>query len=76
MSLVLAGLFTSSIELSGHGRLALVLPICLAIAVVYKTIRCESVRDVPKAAFPLWVTIVVGMYAIGLALWGAFSLMV
>ncbi len=73
---VLAALFTSAIELSGGQRLILMLPLCLSIAVVYKTTRADDLREVPRAALGLWVTIVVGMCAVGVGLWVVFSVMV
>ena len=74
---MLAGLFTTAIELaSRHQRLLLILPLCLSIAIVYKTTRCENLREVPVAALVLWGTIVVGMYAVGVGVWLLFSIMV
>lgn len=55
--------------LSGMQRMLLVLPLCLSISVVYKTIRCEKLADMPLAALGLWVTIIVGMYAVGIGVW-------
>ena len=72
----LAALFTTGIPLSGLGRLSLMLPLCLSIAIVYKTTRCQELRDVPKAAAGLWVTIVLGMCLVGFGLWAVFELMV
>jgi hypothetical protein len=62
--------------LSGAHHILLILPLCLSIAIVYKTLRCENLRDIPAAAAVLWGTIVVGMYAVGVGLWALFSLMV
>ena len=76
MTSALAGLFTTPIELTGIQRFLLMLPLCLSIAIVYKTTRCRNVRDVPVAALVLWVTIVAGMYAVGFGLWLAFEIMV
>lgn len=76
MSAALAGLFTASIQLTGTQRFLLMLPLCLSIAVVYKTTRCDNLRDVPVAALILWVTIVVGMYVVGFGMWAAFGIMV
>jgi len=72
----LAGLFTTPIELTGIQSFLLMLPLCLSIAIVYKTTRCRNLRDVPVAALVLWVTIVAGMYAVGFGLWLAFEIMV
>jgi hypothetical protein len=71
----LAGLFTQAIPVSGWGRVLLLLPLCLAISVVYKTIRCPIPRQIPLAVLPLWATIVAAMYLIGVALWAVFNLM-
>jgi uncharacterized membrane protein YoaT (DUF817 family) len=66
----------AGVQLSGVQRFLLMLPLCLSIAVVYKTTRCERLRDVPVAALMLWVTIALGMYAVGFGLWAAFAISV
>ena len=76
MTAVVAALFTSAIEITGKQRFLLMLPLCLSIAVVYKTIRSEKPRDIPPAALILWSTIVAGMCAVGLGLWLLFTIMV
>lgn len=76
MTFALAGLFVTGVELTGLQRLVLMLPLCLSIAIVYKTIRCENMRDIPTAAAALWITIVLGMYAVGFGLWAVFETMV
>ena len=64
------------IVVSGGWHTLLLLPLALSIAVVYKTTRCEHIRDIPVATAALWATIVVGMFAVGIALWLVFSLCV
>ncbi len=76
MTAILAGIFTSSILLHGPQRLLLMLPLCLSIAVIYKTVRTDDVREVPKEALVLWVTIVLGMCAVGGGLWLLFQVLV
>jgi hypothetical protein len=76
MTEVLAGLFTTAMELSGRQRLMLMLPLCLSIAIVYKTTRCPNLREVPVAALILCVTIVIGMLAVGVGLWMLYLIMV
>lgn len=71
-----AALGLGAIELTGPQHFLLLLPLCLSIAVVYKTTRCAQLRDVPLAALALWGTIVVGMWAVGLTLWAIYSMMV
>ena len=75
MMAVLANLFIAAVTLGGAERQMLMLPICLSIAIVYKTTRCENLREVPVAALILWGTIVVGMYAVGVGLWVLYSIM-
>ncbi len=75
MTSMLGSIFVTAVELSGLERLALMFPLCLAIAVVYKTTRCRTLREVPAAVLSLWITIVVAMYAVGVGLWALFSVM-
>jgi membrane protein YdbS with pleckstrin-like domain len=39
----------------------LLVPLCLAIAIVYKSVRCDSMRRVPREAMGLFVFILVVM---------------
>ena len=75
MSVFLAGLFTTPLDLSSRQRLLLMLPLCLSIAVVYKTTRYDHLGELPAASLVLWVTIVLGMFAVGIGLWALFSIM-
>ena len=72
---IIAGLFTTGIEMTGGQRMLLMFPLCLVVAIVYKTTRCDKLRDIPFAALSLWLTIVIGMYAVGLGLWALFEIM-
>jgi len=51
------------------GRLWMLLPLALAIAVVYKSTKVPDMRQMPVAALFLWVTIVAGMLGVGVALY-------
>ena len=64
------------IVVSGGWRMLLLLPLSLSIAVVYKTTRCEHLRDIPAAVAALWLTLVVGMYAVGVTAWLLFMICV
>jgi len=75
MTGILAALFITGVDVTGPWRQMLMFPLCLSIAVVYKTTRCENVRRVPVAALVLWITIVIGMYAVGVGLWALFSIL-
>ncbi len=70
----LATLFLDPIPLSGLQRAALLLPICLSISVVYRTIKTPNLRDIPRTSLMLWLTIVVGLWAVALTLWVLYSL--
>ncbi len=74
MSLLLSFLFTGA-PLGGSTRFLLMLPLCLSIAVVYKTTRMEHLRRVPMASIVLWITIVGTMYGVGVGLWVLFLIM-
>ena len=39
----------------------LLVPLCVGVAIVYKSIKCRSMKQVPKEAFVLTVWILVGM---------------
>ncbi len=70
----LAALFLDPIPLSGLQRAALLLPICLSISVVYRTIKTPNLRDILRTSLLLWLTIVVGLWAVALTLWVLYSL--
>lgn len=62
-------------ELSGWQRAGLLLPLTAGISVVYKSLKCETAREIPMSSFLLWITIVVGMYIVGGLLALAYSLL-
>lgn len=66
--------FIDPIPIVSWQKLAMLLPLCLAIAIVYKTTKCRELRDVPVASLVLWVTILVGMFAVGISLLVAYTL--
>jgi len=66
---------TTGMDLTRFPRFVLMLPLCLSVAVIYKSTRMENMRAVPAAAAVLWITIVLGMVAVGVGLWALFSVM-
>ena len=72
---MLAQLFIRPMSLTGAGQFYMLLPLVMAVAVVYKTIHTRSMRDVPIAAVVLWATILTGMFAIAIGLYAAYSLL-
>jgi hypothetical protein len=53
----------------------LLLPLCLAVSVVYKGVRCRKVSRVPREATGLFITIVLGMILTAAALAGLAALL-
>ncbi len=54
--------FLTPLPLWGDGAWPwLLLPLCIAVAVVYKSIKCRTMRQVPKEATVLAIWIVAGM---------------
>jgi len=55
-------------------QMSMLIPLCLAISIVYKTTKCEKVKDIPIAASISCITIVIGMYAVGAVLYWLYEL--
>ncbi len=53
----------------------LLLPLCIGVSVVYKSIKCRSMRKVPVQAIMITVYILVSMAAAGAALAGVVRVM-
>lgn len=68
-------LLAAGVQLTGFSRFLLMLPLCLSVAVVYKVTRIDDLREALAAALILWVTIVIGMIAVGVGLWLLFRIM-
>ena len=76
MSTILGAIFTQPVSMQSWQHLMLLWPLCLSISVVYKTTKLDNVRDIPLASTVLWVTIVLGMYSVGVVLWLVYLLLV
>ncbi len=74
MTAIFAQLFVTPLELSGPQRMLLIVPLCLSISLIYKATRLENLRALPGAVAALCLTIVVGMYAVGVGLWAIFHI--
>ncbi len=75
MSTLLAAIFTEPIHIQRWQQTLLLLPLCLSISIVYKTTKCTELRQVPLAALALWVTIVAGVYLVGVGLWAVYGIL-
>lgn len=72
---ILATLFVTPAPIAPGARLLLLLPLAASVSIVYKTIRCGEVREIPLASVVLWFTIVGGMLAVGIVLLIAYRLL-
>jgi hypothetical protein len=75
MSDLLAALFITPLTCDRRAGMLLLLPLCLAISVVYKTIKCRELREVPLAVLVSWITILVAMAVVGVALLGLYHIL-
>jgi hypothetical protein len=71
-AVAMLGFMTTPMTLSGLQHLLFLGPLCLAIGIVYKTIRCEDLREVPLAALAQCVTVIAGMFGVGVGVWLLF----
>jgi len=67
------GLFTYPMDLSFQAALWLVLPLCASVSIVYKTVRTEDVRRLPVEVAGLFAYMIIGLVALGVALWAIHS---
>lgn len=54
---------------------ALLFPLCAIVAIVYKSIKCGSMKHVPREATALFVWILLGMAAAAVVLTGIVKVM-
>ena len=54
----------------------LIIPLCAGVAIVYKSVKCHSMKSVPREALVIFVWILVGMGAAAAALAGVVRLVV
>ncbi len=74
MTDILATIFITPLSCDRHLGMLLALPLCLAISIVYKTTKCRTISEIPAAVMVSWITILVGMAAVGVALLAIFKL--
>ena len=66
---MIARLFVNPMLISWGACLYLVIPLCVVVSVVYKTVRVRYLSDLPKAAGLLVVYMLVGLVGLGAGLW-------
>lgn len=66
---MLATLFHNPIVLSQDHLPWMMLPLCLSVAIVYKTIRVQHLRQLPFRILYLFALIAGGLVLLGAGLW-------
>jgi hypothetical protein len=62
-------LFHNPLPIPGDWGLWLVFPMCLLVAIVYKTLRVNDLRRLPGAVAVLMLYMVGGLAVLGVGLW-------
>ena len=69
-------LFSNPMLLAADGwTLWLVIPLCVSVAIIYKTIRTNHLRGLPLEILALIGYMIVGLIALGVALWAVVSVL-
>ncbi|RPI58768.1 MAG: hypothetical protein EHM48_09790 [Planctomycetaceae bacterium] len=69
MTLLAWTLFVNPMPLSTDAVLALLLPLCAAVAIIYKTIRAHDVRKIWSESLMLILYIISGLLVLGAGCW-------
>ena len=64
-----AALFLNPIAIPFKSQLWLLLPLCVAVAIIYKTIRTDNVRRLHIEILLLVAHIIAGLVILGVGLW-------
>jgi len=67
--MILATIFQHPVVLPYSSLLWLLLPLCFGVAVIYKTIRIDDLRYLPRAILILSLQILFGLAVLGTGLW-------
>ncbi|MCY2931449.1 MAG: hypothetical protein NTV86_18560 [Planctomycetota bacterium] len=71
--MILAALFFNPVSIPSWLCLWLIVPLCVAVAVVYKTVRVRHLSQLPLQILLLLVYMFVGLTALGAGLWGMWE---
>lgn len=69
--MILATLWVNPMQLPTAGQLWFAIPLCLAVALVYKTVRTESLRAIPWQTAKLTAYLLGAMALLTAGIWGA-----
>jgi len=66
---VIAALFYNPVTVSFHSELLLLLPLCAAVGLIYKTIRVERLNQLIREYIKLLAYMAFGLVALCVLLW-------
>jgi len=67
-------IFVNPVRLPSHSLLWMLLPLCLAVAIVYKTIRASTLERLWLKIAVLAFEIIIGLVALGVVMWLVYVL--
>ncbi len=68
-------LFYNPMDLAGDWSLWLLIPLCLSVSVVYKTVRTENLRKLPLEIVSALCYMLAGLTALGVGLWAVVAIL-
>jgi hypothetical protein len=71
----LGTLFVGPLQMGRTAQALMLLPLCLAVSLVVKTLKTRNLGELPLAVGVNFITIVLGMYAVGAALFLLYELL-
>jgi hypothetical protein len=70
---VIATLFYNPITVSFNSELLMLLPLCAAVGLIYKTIRVEYLSQLPREYVKLLAYMAFGLVALSVLLWATYT---
>jgi hypothetical protein len=67
--------FITPVQVTGWQELALLVPLCLAVAIVRRVTRIENIREAVAEIAITWAVYVAGMVALGIGLYVLHTVM-
>ena len=71
--MILAAIFVNPVSLPSWLCLWLIVPLCVAVAIVYKTIRVQHLSQLPRQVLLLLAYMFLGLGALGAGLWAMWE---
>ncbi len=71
--MIFATLFRNPMEISSSCILWLLIPLCVSVAIIYKTVRTDNVRRLHIQIVSLVAYMIAGLVLLGGVLWGSYE---